>query len=247
MTQKKDEGIGSLFRSFLYAILIAVVFRSFAYEPFHIPSASMRGTLLEGDYIFVSKLSYGYGRYSFPFGLPKFEGRVLETAPKRGDVIVFRLPTNPRIDYIKRLVGLPGDVIRVADGVLYINDKAVPRTQVKDFEDMSNPNHIRAVKQYEETMPEGKKYLTLDETQIGEGDYTAPYTVPEKHYFFMGDNRDNSVDSRFINQVGFVPEENLVGRAEVILFSFDRTKGKWYEFWKWPQTMRDGRFFKKIS
>jgi signal peptidase I len=232
-----------MIRSFAFAVFLALIFRSVAYEPFHIPSGSMLPTLQVGDYIFVSKLSYGYSRYSFPFGvsIPYFEGRVLEDkAPERGDVIVFRLPSNPGIDYIKRLIGLPGDTIRMIDGVLYINDKAVEMERIGDYQEHMEDGGIKSVRRYMETLPNGVKHWVLDERPYGnidpsgfDSDNTSTYIVPEGHYFFMGDNRDNSVDSRYqVDGPGFVPAENLVGRADVIVVSFNQ-EAKIYEFWKW--------------
>ena len=235
-----------LVRVFITAILLAVFFRSFFFEPFHIPSGSMKGNLLVGDYIFVSKMSYGYSRYSFPFGLPIFEGRIMGAPPERGDVIVFRLPKNPRIDYIKRLVGLPGERIQMKDGVLFINGAAVKKEPMnEDFVDKDNPEFLQRIRQYKETLPNGKSYVVLDETAFGEVDNTQEYRVPAGHYFFMGDNRDNSTDSRYLDKVGFVPYENLVGKAEIIVFSTDGSARFW-EVWKWLPSLRLDRFFKAV-
>ncbi len=242
LNAKPESTFNELVKTFVFAILLAMIFRSFVFEPFHIPSGSMRSTLLEGDYLFVSKFSYGYSRYSFPLGLPIFGGRVLDTKPERGDVIVFRHPKNPRIDYIKRLVAFPGEAVRVRDGILYINAKPVPRVRIDDYEGDSpgEDGVYRRVAQYIETLPNGRSYRVLDQTKFGEVDFTGEYTVPEGHYFFMGDNRDNSIDSRYVSQVGFVPEEHLIGRAEIILFSTGDGVQFW-EFWKWPEAMRSGR------
>jgi signal peptidase I len=241
MSEKK-ESTWSMMRSFGYAVLLALIFRSLAYEPFHIPSGSMLPTLKIGDYIFVSKTSYGYSRYSFPFGtmFDYFDGRVMEDTPKRGDVIVFRLPKNPGIDYIKRLVGLPGDMIRVIDGVLYINDVPVKRERIEDYNQLQEDGSVKSVRRYIETLPGGVKHLILDERPYGnmdpsgfDSDNTGTYVVPEGHYFFMGDNRDNSVDSRYaVDGPSYVPAENLIGRAEVIFISFN-TEARFWEFWKW--------------
>ncbi len=218
-----------------YALGIAILIRSFLFEPFHIPSGSMKDTLLIGDFIFVSKSSYGYSRYSFPLGIVPIPGRVLEgeKQPERGDIIVFRLPTNTRIDYIKRLIGLPGDTVQVRGGVLYLNGQAVPRERVADHVETQG-NRVYHVPKYRETLPNGVSYYVLDALIDGEVDDTPMYTVPEGHYFFMGDNRDNSNDSR--QGVGMVPYENLVGRAELIAISSD---GPFWEVWNW----RFGRFF----
>lgn len=233
-------------RTVLIALLLAVTFRSCAYEPFHIPSGSMKSNLLIGDYLFVSKFSYGYSRYSFPFGFPIFEGRIFETPPQRGDVIVFRVPYNPRIDYIKRLIGLPGDRIQVKEGVVYINGTALARRPLDEYADDEMWNQIRSIPRYLETLPEGKTITILKERRGSPADNTLVYTVPEGHYFFMGDNRDNSRDSRYLKEVGYVPQENLVGRADLIFFSTDGT-AKWYNPLSWFTAMRLSRFFQKID
>lgn len=240
--EPQKESIWAMIRSFAYAVLLALVFRSVAYEPFHIPSGSMLPTLRVGDYIFVSKLSYGYSRYSFPFGtmFPYFEGRLFGEEPKVGDVIVFRHTKTPEIDYIKRLVGLPGDTIRVIDGVLHINDKAVGMEKAEDYQETSEDGKIKNVRRYIETLPNGVKHYVLDERPYGnmdptgfDSDNTGTYVVPEGHYFLMGDNRDNSIDSRYaIEGPSYVPAENLVGRADRIFVSFN-TQARFYEFWNW--------------
>jgi signal peptidase I len=242
--QKRVESAWDTLRTLVYAIGLALLFRSIFFEPFHIPSGSMRGTLLEGDYIFVSKYSYGYSRYSFPFGamVDFFDGRIMEDQPERGDVVVFRLPTDPSIDYIKRVIGLPGDTINVKDGIVHINGKEVERESASDFAFKVGDVEKR-YPSYRETLPNGKSFMTLDETKFGEVDYTEDYKVPEGHYFMMGDNRDNSIDSRYTQQVGYVPAENLIGRAEIVLFSIDKsTEFEFWEFWKYPSMFRSGRF-----
>lgn len=229
--QKKKEGFWSLVRSFLIALAIAMLFRTFAYEPFHIPSGSMKPTLLVGDYLFVSKFSYGYSRYSIPFGPPVFEGRVMERSkPQRGDIIVFKLPRDNSTNYIKRLIGLPGDTIQIRHGVLYLNGEEVKRQPVADFADAENKDNVKQVHRYVETLPNGVNYYVLDEVQDGPEDNTEMYRVPEGYYFFMGDNRDNSLDSRVSQPigVGFVPEVNLVGRAELTFFS---SRNPFWQVW----------------
>lgn len=232
-------------RSVMLALLVALVFRSCAYEPFHIPSGSMKDTLLINDYIFVSKYSYGYSRYSFPFGLDLFDGRILsDERPERGDVVVFRLPSRPDIDFIKRVVGLPGDRIQVKHGVLYINGKPVELEQIDDFREKRGKDRIVTIRRYLETLPNGHTHSILDDTQDGRYDNTYIYTVPPEHYFMMGDNRDHSSDSRTAT-VGFVPEENIVGRAELILFSVDARTSIW-KIWDWPWALRTDRLFEDI-
>ena len=243
--EKPKETTGEAIRSFLFAILIALVFRSLAYEPFHIPSGSMLSTLYEGDYIFVSKLSYGYSRYSVPLGLKTFEGRLFETLPERGDVVVFRLPTNTHIDYIKRVIGLPGDRIQMKGGRLYINDKAVEVVRDGDVNVPDSRGNMHTIARYMETLPNGKQHIILDEIENGPADNTNVYTVPEGMYFMMGDNRDNSQDSRYQKEVGFVPLENIVGRADLVLLSFDTTTPIW-KIWQWPSAFRNDRWVKSI-
>lgn len=233
-------------RTIIYAILLAVIFRSFAYEPFHIPSGSMKSNLLIGDYLFVSKSAYGYSRYSFPLGLPLFEGRILDfNKPERGDVVVFRLPKNPRIDFIKRVIGLPGDRIQMIDGVVYLNGKPLKRDPLGEFPDRQDNRRIKIIPSYIETLPEGKKIVILKERRTSIKDNTDVYVVPEGHYFMIGDNRDNSRDSRFLDEVGFVPEENIVGRAEIIFFS-TKPNASFSDPSEWSDTLRWHRFFKLI-
>lgn len=234
------------FITLFYCGLLAVSVRSCAYEPFNIPSGSMKSTLLVGDYLFVSKYSYGYSRYSFPFGLPLFEGRILEKdQPKRGDVVVFREPSNTKIDFIKRIIGLPGDHIQVKDGVLYINGEPTKRKLMGEFADVGNGGTIISVPRYEETLPEGKVINILKQHSYGPANNTQLFTVPEGHYFMMGDNRDNSHDSRFLEDVGYVPQENLVGRAEMIFFSTDGSAS--LNPLTWFSSLRLDRFFTRVE
>lgn len=245
--EKRTESSWEMIKTFVYAVGLAMIFRSLLFEPFHIPSGSMRPNLLVGDYIFVSKYSYGYSKFSFPFSPNLFSGRIWETKPKRGDVAVFRLPTNTKIDYIKRVVGLPGDVVKVRDGVVYINEQEVTQERVQDYVHHEGGNSVQMMR-YRETNPEGRQYEVLDDTKFGEVDFTDDYVVPEGHYFMMGDNRDHSQDSRYVNAVGFVPIENFIGRAEMILFSIDKeSEFEFWEFWKYPSMFRDGRFFMAIE
>ncbi len=233
-------------KTVLIALVLAMSFRSLAFEPFHIPSGSMKSNLLVGDYLFVSKYSYGYSRYSFPFGFKIFEGRILGKSPQRGDVIVFRLPNNPRIDYIKRVIGLPGDSVQMRGGILYINGEAVPRALVdewNDYDEQSGADIL--IPRYSEILPGGKEITILKQYNYSIGDDTPIFIVPKGKYFFMGDNRDNSRDSRF-TEVGFVPEENLVGRAEIIFFSADENMS-WLNPFSWFYSLRFSRFFNSIN
>lgn len=223
------------------ALLIALVLRTFLFQSYNIPSGSMIPTLLIQDFLFVSKYSYGFSRYSMPFNLPLFSGRILASEPKRGDVIVFKKPTDVSQDFIKRLIGLPGDKIQMKAGRLYINGEVVPRERIDDF--ISNGYKIP---RYIETLPNGVKHPVLEaEGDDGMLDNTEVYTVPAGHYFMMGDNRDNSQDSRVLTEVGYVPFDNLVGRAEVIFLSVDEQASAW-KFWQWPWTMRGERMFQSI-
>ncbi len=245
----EDSGWRETVKIVVQALLLAFVVRVFFYQPFNIPSGSMKETLLVGDYLFVSKLSYGYSRYSFPWGLAPFGGRIFGSEPKRGDVVVFKLPRDNSTDYIKRVIGLPGDEIAVRDGVLYINGQAVPKVRKGNF---IAPEEDRPIARFEETLPNGVKYTVLDATPNGQFDNVGPYKVPAGHYFMMGDNRDNSTDSREQSPrygVGFVPYENLVGRAEIIFFSAavdDPSPFKLTSPWTWPFDIRWRRVFNLV-
>lgn len=254
---KKEGGLWDTLKTILIAVLIALVVRTFAYEPFNIPSGSMKSTLLVGDYLFVSKFAYGYSRYSFDlFGwdvvtpsLGNEQNRVLFDSPERGDVVVFKLPRDNKTDYIKRIVGLPGDRIQVTNGVLIINGEAVKRERVSDFVETDAFGNTRRIARFMETMPNGRRYETLDLEFQGSHDNTDVYLVPEGHYFAMGDNRDNSLDSRVpaaFGGVGFIPAENLVGRAEIIWFSTNGEASFW-EVWKWPTATRFSRFLNIVE
>ena len=236
------EWFKSNFLSLFYAILIAIIIRTFFFQAFFIPSSSMEPTLLVGDRIFVSKFSYGYSKHSFPFSLPLINKRVLFSEPERGDIIVFKTPENLRIDYIKRLVGLPGDKIQMIDGILHINDIPVKRKKIRSETKLINNGQIRNVLVYEETLPNNISYETFDMGNT-RADNTSEIFIPEDSYFFMGDNRDNSKDSRF---VGSVPKNNLVGKAQIIFFA---TEGgsTILEFWRWPFDIQIDRLFKMIN
>ncbi|HUI17801.1 MAG TPA: signal peptidase I [Alphaproteobacteria bacterium] len=243
MTKKKSGTLWETVKTVVYAVLIAFVIRTVAYEPFNIPSGSMIPTLLIGDYLFVSKFSYGYSRYSLPLGLPLLSGRIFFTSPKRGDVVVFKLPRDPKIDYIKRVIGLPGDRIQVVRGVLHINGQPVKLERTQDY--VANEDGFETrVPQLIETLPGGVQHPILKLTDEGPLNNTGEYVVPPDEYFMMGDNRDNSLDSR-TTQVGYVPAENLVGRAQFLFFSTDGNASIW-EVWKWPLAIRYGRLLEAI-
>jgi signal peptidase I len=253
MKSKNTGGFLEIVRTVVYAVVIAIVVRTVAFEPFNIPSGSMVPTLLVGDYLFVSKYSYGYSRYSLPLGLPLFSGRILARQPQRGDVIVFKLPRDNSTDYIKRLVGLPGDRIQVKESVLYINDVAVKREPMPDYVYLDERGVEHRELQYIETLPDndgrpGMRHRIIQFPEERQVDNTDVYTVPPGQYFMMGDHRDDSLDSRFPTShgVGFVPFENLEGKAQFIFFSTNGAARLW-EFWKWPFAIRYDRLFNGVS
>jgi len=242
---KTESGLGETIRVVIHALLIALVIRTLLFQPFNIPSGSMKATLLVGDYLFVSKYSYGYSHYSIPLSLPLFSGRIFGSEPARGDILVFRQPKDVSVDFIKRVVGLPGDRIQMRDGLLYINGEAVRRERAGDFigeNPCGAPEEMARVKRWKETLPNGVSYETLDCQENGFYDNTIEYKVPAGHLFMMGDNRDNSSDSRVESVVGYVPFENIVGRAQMIFFSIAEGEHAWM-FWRWPTAVRWNRIF----
>ena len=243
--KRKEGGIAETLRVIVHALIIALVIRTFLFQPFNIPSGSMKSTLLVGDYLFVSKYSYGYSHFSFPFSPPLFSGRIWASPPDRGDVVVFRLPRDDSTDYIKRVIGLPGDTVQMVSGVLNINGVPVQRERIDDFVETEEGRGTSRVKRWRETLPNGVSYTTLDLVDNGVHDNTPVYHVPAGNYFMMGDNRDNSTDSRVRPEaggVGYVPFENLVGRAQIIFFSILDGESAWM-VWRWPWTVRWGRLF----
>ena len=241
---KKSGGLGETVSVIVQALILALVIRSFLFQPFNIPSGSMRPTLLEGDYLFVSKYAYGYSHHSFPLSPNLFSGRIWSAEPKRGDVVVFKFPPNPKIDYIKRVIGLPGDKIQMKDGTLFINDVAVKREKTGQIDNIDVTETEGPVDVYHETLPNGVEYDTLDLNPNSLADNTREFNVPEGHYFMMGDNRDNSSDSRL--SVGYVPFENLVGRANRIFFSLSNGASP-LEIWKWPSALRTDRLLTSVN
>jgi len=242
MKKKILENIKTL----LYALVIALVIRSFLFQPFYIPSSSMEPNLLIGDRLFVSKYSYGFSKHSLPFSPNITKDRYFMKAPKRGDVVVFKTPADNRTDYIKRLVGLPGDYVQIINGDLYLNDKKILRTKLNQEFTINCGNEKIDVQGFNEVFPNGKEYTVVYRKEGSMKD-TDKYFVPKEHYFFMGDNRDCSKDSRFLSSVGYVNINNLVGKARITFFSNDKDLGNLFKFWKWNKSIRFDRFFKKIK
>ncbi len=279
MSRKASGAFGELWeivKTLFWAAVIAIVIRTFAYEPFNIPSSSMVPTLLIGDYLFVSKSAYGYGKYSFPGDLVPVEGRIWEGEPTRGEVIVFRPPGEPETDFIKRLIGMPGDRVQLRQGRLYLNDVMVERQRIEDYVNPDEPGRAPAP-QYLETLPGGVTHRIIEsDNDFGPNDDTPTFVVPAGHYFMMGDNRDGSADSRELNsfkfsnhaeyeskckgadkvidasaadcfsKVGFVPKENLIGPAKILFWSYD-SSNKWYNPITWITALRFGRLFNVIE
>jgi signal peptidase I len=239
---KKAENLNETIRTIVYAVLIALVIRTFTWQPYNIPSGSMIPTFLVGYYLFASKYAYGFSEFSFPVDLPIFSGRILdEHKPERGDVVIFKLPKDNSTDYIKRIIGLPGDKIQVMHGQLYLNGQPVPREAMPDYVDYSGTH-----RRFMETLPNGVKHQILQDGDEGFLDNTQLYIVPADHYFCMGDNRTNSQDSRVLGEVGYVPYINLEAKAGLIFFSLDERAHFW-EIWKWPEDLRISRIFNSVS
>lgn len=267
MSRKASGAFSELWeivKTLLWAAVIAIVIRTFAYEPFNIPSGSMVPTLLEGDYLFVSKMAYGYSKFSFPGGLVPVEGRIWEGAPTRGEVVVFRPTREPETDFIKRVIGLPGDRIQVREGRLYINDVMVERQRIEDY--VNSDNRAEGKEQYLETLPGGVTHRIIESLgDAGPADNTPVYIVPADHYFMMGDNRDGSNDSRAIrlgeqcgtgtidesnkdclDTVGFVAKENLIGPAKILFWSYG-SSFRWYNPITWVTALRFERLLNVIE
>jgi len=233
-------------KTIIYALIIAIIIRSFLFQPFYIPSSSMEPNLLVGDRLFVSKYSYGYSRHSLPFSPNLTNKRYFSKNPERGDVVVFKTPADNRTDYIKRLIGLPGDTLQIIDGDLYLNNQKIQRNKIEITININCGNEILNVNTFEEILPNGEKYIAVYNKE-GTMQNTDKFIVPNEHYFFMGDNRDCSKDSRFLSSVGYVNFNNLVGKARLIFFSNDKKKGNFFKFWKWHESIRIARFFSKIQ
>ena len=232
-------------KTLFIALIIAILIRSFFFQPFYIPSSSMEPNLLVGDRIFVSKYSYGFSKHSFPFSPPIFRNRIFNKPPNYGDLVVFKTPSDNRTDYIKRLVGFPGDEIQFINGDLHLNKKKIEKTKISSNKKIFCGKSKSEVGFYEESLSKKKKY-TIVYNKIGSMINSDKYTVPKNHYFLLGDNRDCSRDSRFLSSVGYVHENNLVGKAQIIFFSNDAKKGSLLKFWNWHESIRGDRFFKKL-
>ena len=232
-------------KTLFYALVIAIAIRSLLIQPFYIPSSSMEPNLLVGDRIFVTKYSYGYSKHSFPFSPPIFKGRIMHKNPERGDIVVFKTPADNRTDYIKRLIGLPGDKVQFISSNLYINSSEVMKSRLSTNDIIFCGKKKIDVFTFEELLPNGKKFITVYSKE-----YTFqnsdPFIIPKNHYFFLGDNRDCSKDSRFLSSVGFVHKDNLVGKAQFIFFSINMREGSLFDIWNWKKILRTERFFKKI-
>ena len=241
----KDSIIDNI-KTLFYALIIALIIRSLLIQPFYIPSSSMEPTLLVGDRLFVTKYSYGYSKHSFPFSPPILKKRIFFNDPKRGDVVVFKTPVDNRTDYIKRLIGLPGDKIQFIDSNLYINNSEIIKSRISKNDKIFCGNKTIDVYTFQENLSNGKSHITVYSKDFPFQNSDI-FTVPEDHYFFLGDNRDCSKDSRFLTSVGYVNKDNLVGKAQFIFFSSDKSIGSLFAFWKWHKSIRYNRFLKKIN
>ena len=245
MKNKLINSILENIKTIFYALIIALIIRSFLFQPFYIPSSSMEPTLLVGDRLFVTKYSYGYSKHSFPFSPPILSKRVMFNSPERGDVVVFKTPADNRTDYIKRLIGLPGDRIQFVNGDILLNKNKIPRRELNEKLQIRCGNMNIPVTAYEETLPNGIKYKAVY-SSVGTLKNSDEYVVPNDHFFFLGDNRDCSKDSRFLDEVGYVHENNLVGKAQILFFSSDPRVASIFNFTKWKNSIRFKRFFKKL-
>ena len=241
---KKNVIIDNI-KTLIYALIIAIIIRSLLLQPFYIPSSSMELNLLVGDRLFVTKYSYGYSKHSFPFSPPIFKNRIFEKRPERGDIIVFKTPYDNRTDYIKRLIGLPGDTIQFIDGKIYLNNNQILTTLINNNEVLYCGRQKINVSIFEEKLPNNKTYMVSYRNDISYQN-SDKYIVPDNHYFFLGDNRDCSKDSRFLSDVGYVHKDNLVGKAQILFFSSNSREGSIFQVWKWPNIIRYDRFFKKL-
>tara|TARA_Y100000590_G_scaffold379004_1_gene446363 strand:- start:2236 stop:2967 length:732 start_codon:yes stop_codon:yes gene_type:complete len=241
------DKIVSNVKTLLIALFIAVIIRSLFFHPFYIPSSSMEPNLLIGDRIFASKYTYGFSKHSFPFSPPLFKGRIFYSKPKYGDLVIFKTPLDNRTDYIKRLIGFPGDEIQIVDGEIYLNKEKILRKKInKKIKTRCGGANFNEVIAYKETLPNGISYVAVYNKE-GSMMNTDNYIVPDNHYFFLGDNRDCSKDSRYLSSVGYVHEDNLIGKARVIFFSNDTVLGSFFKFWNWKNSLRINRFFKKLQ
>ncbi len=232
-------------KTLIYALIIAILLRSLFYQPFYIPSSSMEPTLLVGDRLFVSKFAYGYSKHSFPFSPPIYKKRIFFKEPQRGDLIVFKTPSDNRTDYIKRLIGMPGDTLQFVNGDIYLNKSKIIRNEIIENINIRCGKISFPVKIYEETLPNGVKYKAVYNS-TGTLQNTDEYIVPDNHYFLLGDNRDCSKDSRFLSEVGYVNKLNLVGKAQLVFFSNDTLKSSFLKFWNWDKSLRTNRILKKL-
>ncbi len=233
-------------KTLMIALIIAVLIRSLLFQPFYIPSSSMEPTLLIGDRIFVSKYTYGYSRHSFPFSPPILNNRIFNSKPNYGDLVVFKTPSDGRTDYIKRLIGFPGDEIQIIEGELFINKEKISRTEINNSFKIRCADSVSEVIAFKEKLPNEKTHTAVY-NKIGSMMNSDLYIVPKEHYFFLGDNRDCSQDSRFLSSVGYVHQNNLVGKAQMIFFSNDTKKGSVLKFWNWNESVRIERFFKRLK